>query len=204
MLEAAVIFLDAVVTQVSAAHLQPGATWNSGILRELESLLQEVSLCTRLLSVVLTDREEEAVTGNVPARTSLTPDANEMLSSTHRCTCSASIIPVVCPKASDCVLQLLAAKLPDPLLAAWHCRGLEAFARCIAAFPNLMPLILQKVRCLWFSAAHDVHCLYSVWACGSRGQSVLLGFSASGAHHRHGRLVWCTAQASAALLSEGL
>ena len=40
---------------------------------------------------------------------------------------------------------MLAAKLPDPLLAAWHCRGLEAFARCIAAFPNLMPLILQKV-----------------------------------------------------------
>lgn len=42
-LEAAVIFLDAVVTQVSAAHLQAGAARNEGILRELESLLQEVS-----------------------------------------------------------------------------------------------------------------------------------------------------------------
>ena len=52
MLEAAVIFLDAVVTQVSAAHLQAGATWNEGILRELESLLQEVSLFTGLLSIL--------------------------------------------------------------------------------------------------------------------------------------------------------
>ena len=43
-LEAAVIFLDAVVTQVSAAHLQSGAARNEGILRELESLLQEVGL----------------------------------------------------------------------------------------------------------------------------------------------------------------
>ena len=41
-LEAAVIFLDAVVTQVSAAHLQAGAARHEGILRELESLLQEV------------------------------------------------------------------------------------------------------------------------------------------------------------------
>jgi hypothetical protein len=41
-LEAAVIFLDAVVTQVSAAHLQAGAARQEGILRELESLLQEV------------------------------------------------------------------------------------------------------------------------------------------------------------------
>lgn len=41
-LEAAVIFLDAVVTQVSAAHLQAGAARREGILRELESLLQEV------------------------------------------------------------------------------------------------------------------------------------------------------------------
>ena len=38
------IFLDAVVTQVSAAHLQAGAARNEGILRELEALLQEVSL----------------------------------------------------------------------------------------------------------------------------------------------------------------
>ena len=52
MLEAAVIFLDAVVTQVSAAHLQAGATWSEGILRELESLLQEVSLSTGLLSML--------------------------------------------------------------------------------------------------------------------------------------------------------
>ena len=41
-LEAAVIFLDAVVTQVSAAHLQAGIARNEGILRELEALLQEV------------------------------------------------------------------------------------------------------------------------------------------------------------------
>jgi hypothetical protein len=41
-LEAAVIFLDAVVTQVSAAHLQAGAGRHEGVLRELESLLQEV------------------------------------------------------------------------------------------------------------------------------------------------------------------
>ena len=41
-LEAAVIFLDAVVTQVSAAHLQAAAARHEGILRELESLLQEV------------------------------------------------------------------------------------------------------------------------------------------------------------------
>ena len=41
-LEAAVIFLDAVVTQVSAAHLQAGVARNEGILRELEALLQEV------------------------------------------------------------------------------------------------------------------------------------------------------------------
>ncbi len=39
-------FLDAVVTQVSAAHLHAGAARNEGILRELESLLQKVSsLC---------------------------------------------------------------------------------------------------------------------------------------------------------------
>ena len=42
--------------------------------------------------------------------------------------------------------QMLAARFPDPNLAAWHTRGLEAFARCIAAFPNLMPVILQKVH----------------------------------------------------------
>ena len=42
-------------------------------------------------------------------------------------------------------VQMLAAKFPDPNLSAWHCRGLEAFARCIAAFPNMMSLILQKV-----------------------------------------------------------
>ena len=52
MLEAAVIFLDAVVTQVSAAHLQAGAAWNEGILRELEALLQEVRLSTVLLSIL--------------------------------------------------------------------------------------------------------------------------------------------------------
>ena len=52
VLEAAVIFLDAVVTQVSAAHLQAGAAWNEGILRELEALLQEVRLSTLLLSIL--------------------------------------------------------------------------------------------------------------------------------------------------------
>ena len=50
MLEAAVIFLDAVVTQVSAAHLQAGAAWSEGILRELEALLQEVRLSIGPLS----------------------------------------------------------------------------------------------------------------------------------------------------------
>ena len=51
-LEAAVIFLDAVVTQVSAAHLQAGAARHEGILRELESLLQEVSNPLLLLPAV--------------------------------------------------------------------------------------------------------------------------------------------------------
>lgn len=48
---------------------------------------------------------------------------------------------------------MLAAKFTDPVLAAWHCRGLEAFARCIAAFPNLMAVILQKVC----QALHAIH-----------------------------------------------
>ena len=48
--------------------------------------------------------------------------------------------------SKQCFLaQMLAARFPDPNLSAWHCRGLEAFARCIAALPNLMSLILQKV-----------------------------------------------------------
>ena len=38
-LEAAVVFLDSVVTQVSAAHLQPERAPHPGILRELEQLL---------------------------------------------------------------------------------------------------------------------------------------------------------------------
>ncbi len=44
-MEAAVVFLDSVVTQVSAAHLQPGrgaAPERAGILAELEALLQQV------------------------------------------------------------------------------------------------------------------------------------------------------------------
>ena len=68
-----------------------------------------------------------------------------MLLSTLCCTRMYLLHQSYCPHEVTCVLQMLAAKLPDPLLAAWHCRGLEAFARCIAAFPNLMPLILQKV-----------------------------------------------------------
>ena len=43
------------------------------------------------------------------------------------------------------VMQMLAAKFTDPILSGWYCRGLEAFSRCIAAFPSLMPVILQKV-----------------------------------------------------------
>ncbi|BDA43725.1 Exportin-5 [Coccomyxa sp. Obi] len=84
--EAAVVFLDSVVTQVSAAHLSDAKAGTSaadktGILRELQALLQ----------------------------------------------------------------QLLQARMSDPMLINWHCRALEAFARCVSAFPDLMPIIMQKV-----------------------------------------------------------
>lgn len=50
-LEAAVVFLDSVVTQVSAAHLHPERAPSPGILRELEQLLAQVALCNLLCSV---------------------------------------------------------------------------------------------------------------------------------------------------------
>ena len=50
-LEAATVFLDSVVTQVSAVHLQSDAAYSpakAGILRQLEALLQQV--CTAVPS----------------------------------------------------------------------------------------------------------------------------------------------------------
>jgi hypothetical protein len=44
------------------------------------------------------------------------------------------------------VLQLLQARLGDAQLVIQHCRALEAFARCLAAFPDLMPSIMSKAR----------------------------------------------------------
>jgi hypothetical protein len=45
--EASAVFLDSVVTQVSAAHLQagsPSTSQRAGILQELQALLQQASL----------------------------------------------------------------------------------------------------------------------------------------------------------------
>ena len=42
-------------------------------------------------------------------------------------------------------VQLLQARLNDAELVMWHCRALEAYARCVSSFPDLMPVIMQKV-----------------------------------------------------------
>lgn len=160
MLEAAVIFLDAVVTQVSAAHLQAGAAWNEGILRELESLLQEVCLSAGLLSILKPLKKLSCHCRCVWPGHHHGEDAIWMLLSTLCCTHS-HLSPHEVTVCCRCWRQ-------SSQILSWQLGTAEGWRRLRGALlPSLTSCRSSSRRsdalCSSVTAAHNAVCPFSRW-----------------------------------------
>lgn len=54
--------------------------------------------------------------------------------------------PICVVPDRTCCKQVLGARVADAQLLTQLCRALDAFARCLAAFPHLMPAVMNKAR----------------------------------------------------------
>lgn len=65
--------------------------------------------------------------------------------------------------STEALLQLLlGARLADPVLLNWHARSLECFSKLLASKPELVPAVMQKVKCPTPNALHQEYSIVCV------------------------------------------